>query len=48
MAIIKFKKVARFMYVNEETNIRNIFGKHKFKGIKKVITTIENNSERYI
>jgi len=46
--MIKFKKIAWFMDVNEETNIRNIFGKHKFKGIKKIITTIENNSERYI
>ena len=47
MGIIKFNKIARFMDVDDTTNIRTIFGKNKFKDIKKTITIIENDPTTY-
>ena len=41
---ISYKKVARFMPVNEETTLRKIFWKSRYKSIKQSLSLLENNS----
>lgn len=47
MTVIQYRKIARFMEIDDTTTIKNIFGKNKYKQLQKMITTIESNQNMY-